>query len=259
MIIFENRYVLEAIDPATASISHDVCFAVKDMAELVAVLEWAEDEFKPGWTYYPSAAAVTRLKHHYSLNFNDDGFECALRSWHPNDDLPYKVHTGRELAMMLKQTKPLAVFCDDYPKHGDLGVIPEREFEPHVRAGRIVKREHIESSSSVEPFAPPCARSTTASQAREPDSPPGFSAEEPMNPLRHPVANGNAKGIRRVLYALPGEEWRIDAYLKIWETAKRTGWSEQLEREEGTLLGYEDWQNDIHMEWRRPAPQIPRP
>jgi hypothetical protein len=149
----------------------------------------------------------------------------ALRSWHPNDDLPYKVHTGRELAMMLKQTKPLAVFCDDYPKHRDLGVIPEREFEPHARAGRIVKREHIE--------------------------PPGPDA---------PVINGERIGSRRVLYALSGQEWRIDAYKRLWETAKRTGWSEQLEREEGTLLGYEDWQNDIHMkEWRKPAPRIPCP
>jgi hypothetical protein len=271
-----NRYVLEAVDPTTASISYEVRFHIKDLQELLAVLGLTEVQFKPGWTYYPSAAAVTRLKHHYSLNFSDDGFECALRSWHPNDDLPYKVHTGRELAMMLKQTKPLAVFCDDYPKHRDLGVIPEREFEPHVKAERIVKREHIESSSSVEPFAPPCARSTTASQAREPDRDatlpvllcgpaepsmsrrsvhaphtPGFSAEEPTNPLRYPVANGNAKGIRRVLYALPGEEWRIDAYLKLWETAKKTGWTEILEREEGTLLGYEDWQNDFHMARRR--------
>jgi hypothetical protein len=218
-----NRYILEAIDPVTASISREVGFTIKDLPELLAVLEWAEDEFKLGWTYYPDTAVVARLKRHYKITFDDDGFECALRPWNPNDDLPYKIHTGRELAMMLAKTKPLAVFCDDYPRHHCLEIIPEREFEPHVIAGHIIKHELI--------------------------LPPAKDA---------PVINGKPIGSRRVLYALPGQEWRIDAYLQLWETMKKTGWTEALEREEGTLLGYEDWQTEIHMKgWRRPAPRLP--
>jgi hypothetical protein len=221
----ENRYVLEAIDSVTASISHEVSFTIKDLPELLAVLGFTEEEFKPGWTYYPDATVVSRLKQHYGLDFNVDGFEFALRSWHAGDDRPYKTHTGRELAMMLAKTKPLSSFMDDFPKHHDLDIIPEREFEPHVRAGRIIKREHIELPT--------------------PDA---------------PVINGQPIGSRRVLYALPGEEWRIDAYLQLWETYKKTGWTAEMEREEGTLLGYEDWQNDIHMKgWQRPAAQIPNP
>ena len=255
----ENRYVLEAIDRATVSISHDVSFEIKDTAELCSVLDIPVQEFQDNASYPLEASEVSKLKDHYKLEFESVGFDVWLRHRHRNDDLPYRVHTGRELAMMLAGTKPLAVFWDDHPKHDDLDNIPEREFEPHVRAGRIIKREHIEPSSSVEPFAPPCARSTTASQAREPDSPAGFSAKEPTNPLRHPVANSDAKGIRRVLYALPGEEWRIDAYLQLWETCKKTAWTAEMEREEGTLLGYEHWQNDLHMKgWRRPPPQIPK-
>jgi hypothetical protein len=50
-----------------------------------------------------------------------------------------------------------------------------------------------------------------------------------------------------VRYALPNEGWRIDAYLKLWETAKKTRWTGELECEEGTLLGHEDWQNDIYV------------
>jgi hypothetical protein len=211
-----NRYILEAIDPVTASISHEVSFTIKDLPGLLAALELAKEDFKPGWTFYPDAATVARLKHHYNLNFTDDGFECALRPWHPNDDLPYKIHTGRELAMMLAGVKPLAAFIDDNSNIHSESTIPEKQFEPHVRAGRIVKRELI---------VPP-----------EPDA---------------PVINGQPIGSRRVLYALPGEEWRIDAYLKLWEKAKTTGWTEALEREEGTLLGYEDWQNDIHLKrWK---------
>jgi hypothetical protein len=59
---------------------------------------------------------------------------------------------------------------------------------------------------------------------------------------------GQRIGIRRVLYALPGEEWRIDAYLLLWKTAEKSGWNERFARLEGTLLGYEDWQNDYHIE-----------
>ena len=56
--------------------------------------------------------------------------------------------------------------------------------------------------------------------------------------------------LRRVLYALPREAWRIDAYLMMWNIAERSGWNETLERMEGRLLGYEDWQCDFHIQNR---------
>ena len=52
---------------------------------------------------------------------------------------------------------------------------------------------------------------------------------------------------RRVLYALPGHEWRIDAYLDLWVERSGKGWSNELERREGTLLGYTDEQNDQYI------------
>jgi hypothetical protein len=136
-----------------------------------------------------------------------------LHPWHPNDDRPYRVHTGRELALMLAGTKPLAAFSDVYPSLHGLYVIPEREFEPHVAAGRIIERQHID--------------------------PPGEGA---------PVVRGQRLGMRWVLYALPGERWRIDAYLLLWKTAEKSGWNEGFERLEGALLGYADWENDYHIE-----------
>lgn len=217
----ENRYVLEAIDSGTASINHDVSFKITDIAELCSVLDIPAQEFAANASYPLETSAVSKLKSHYGLKFDDAGFEVWLRPHNSNDDLPYKIHTGRELAMMLAGTKPLTVFIDDYPKHHDLNVIPEKEFEPHVGAGRLIKREMI---------VPPA-----------PDA---------------PVINGERIGVRRVLYALPGHEWRIDAYLQLWETWKKTGWTAAPERQEGTLLGYEEWQNNIHMKgWKRPAPQ----
>lgn len=57
---------------------------------------------------------------------------------------------------------------------------------------------------------------------------------------------GEARSIRRVLYALPNEVWRINAFGLLLDTARITGWNATLERMEGTLLGYTDEQNDIY-------------
>ena len=62
-------------------------------------------------------------------------------------------------------------------------------------------------------------------------------------------------GTRRVLYALPGEQWRIDAFLLLWKTAEKAGWGEGFERLEGSLLGYEDWQNDAFIDWQKQRKQ----
>ena len=120
--------------------------------------------------------------------------------------LGYQVHTNRELGMMLHGTKPLAIFVDDY------GEFPEgvrrylRSFDRHVAAGRFEKREYVD------------------------------------------LRTRGAKEIRRVhviLYALPGESWRIDAMIELH--GQLSHWSSEAERREGELLGYEDWQNDLWM------------
>jgi hypothetical protein len=43
---------------------------------------------------------------------------------------------------------------------------------------------------------------------------------------------------RRILYALPGQEWRIDAMLLVL-SIHSSGWHPDIERVVGTLLGYE--------------------
>jgi hypothetical protein len=56
----------------------------------------------------------------------------------------------------------------------------------------------------VEPFARPCARSTTAARRRDSGPPPGLS-DKPSNPLRHPVAipQGEASLWRRTFFPQP--------------------------------------------------------
>jgi hypothetical protein len=122
---------------------------------------------------------------------------------------------GARIGAHARRRQSLAAFCDEYPSLHGVKVIPEKEFEPHVAAGRILKREDI--------------------------TPPAPDA---------PIVGGPRIGLRRVLYALPEQAWRIEAYPLLWKTAEKCGWNAGFERMEGSLLGYEDWQNDVHIERR---------
>ncbi len=53
----------------------------------------------------------------------------------------------------------------------------------------------------------------------------------------------DVRGTHWIYYTLPGEEWRVDAMVALrWRPGP---WSAEREREQGELLGYEDWQNDV--------------
>ena len=65
---------------------------------------------------------------------------------------------------------------------------------------------------------------------------------------REYILSESDRQTRMVLYATPSEVWRIEAYILLKKTALKTGWSEGFEYLEGSLLGYEDWQNDIYIE-----------
>lgn len=56
------------------------------------------------------------------------------------------------------------------------------------------------------------------------------------------------EGVRTVYYTRKGEEWRIPAWKLISRASGKSGWSEDFERLEGMLFGYEDWQNDWWIE-----------
>lgn len=71
--------------------------------------------------------------------------------------------------------------------------------------------------------------------------------EEVVEPFHPPAKRWD--GHRQVYYTPKGEEWRIPASKLIWgEFGKTGGWNESLERLEGLLFGYEDWQNDWWIE-----------
>jgi hypothetical protein len=145
-----------------------------------------------------------------------------MKPWSPFD-VPYDLHTGRELEFMLTRGKPLAAFSDSYPPVPPEDTIPRKAFAPHVARGDFEMRIY------VEPLAQP-----------------------PSPDYAH------VRGTIRVLYARSSEAWRIDAYIGMWAAASKCEWSEELERLEGTLLGYSDWENDAHIEHALRSPHALR-
>jgi hypothetical protein len=136
-------------------------------------------------------------------------YQMQLESWDKCEGLSYRLHAGRELPLMLSRLKPFSYLYGIVPPNERCVEIPEYLFDPYVDAGFFVKREYSLRATDA---APPI------------------------------------KALRYVLYALKHEAWRIDAFILLQNTAEKTGWNEALTRMEGTLLGYEEWQNDAFIE-----------
>lgn len=117
-------------------------------------------------------------------------------------------HEERELELMLAGVKPLAYFSELTRAEFEF---PDAEFEPHVQAGRIIKRDILHIQKMF----------------------------------------GQDEEIRSLYYALPGEEWRIDKAhanrLRGYQTHKET---EHDSREMGELLGYTKHEIDCFISWR---------
>lgn len=114
--------------------------------------------------------------------------------------LPYVLHTNRELGLMLAKKKPLAHFADAEGRFPESVERYIRLFDRHVESGEFIRRDIL--------VAPDDRR---------------------------------AYKLHRILFALPGEEWRVDELVKLLQSPI---WGPEQERREGELLGYEDWMND---------------
>lgn len=204
-------FVLQEIDPATGSAVSEARICVFDLKKLSAVLGCSSTQLSGLWELNP--ADLERLGAISVPACEPDPRFNRIESWHPVRETPYLVHTNFELPLMLEGRKPLAMFQDAYPTQWLKDTL--KRFDPVVRSGRLVRR--IVDT----PF-------TEAERALF----PGF------------------RKWRRIFFALPGEEWRIEAFLLVSKVSAKTGWNEALERMEGSLLGYEDWQNDWWIEHR---------
>ncbi|KAB0266248.1 hypothetical protein [Microvirga brassicacearum] len=120
-------------------------------------------------------------------------------------ELSYRIHTGRERALMIQGRKPLAVFSDLVIEGEDEA---DEDFASLVQSGAVVERD---ASEAWEPFV---------------------------------MRGKRVIGRRMRLYALRDEAWRIPAYLLLQRIGRKGRWDDALERLTGSLLGYTDEQNE---------------
>lgn len=126
-----------------------------------------------------------------------------------NKPYPYRLHTNRELELMLNGMKPLAVFtheCVEGFEKSD--ALNNQDFDVYVASGAI--SEHKRSFRDRRP-------------------------------------EGGSIDIDYYFYTLKGEEWRVEAYVMLLEALHQGNWCSHLEWLQGKLLGYTDEQNRYHL------------
>lgn len=206
-----HRFILQAYHPKYACPAFETMFAVERLEDLQALLG-------------PDAQRDPEIQMRYWLEPEDlatisqrfgvtfDAGDRDVLRWHSIREPPYLVHTGYELPLLLDGRKKLARFHQEYPPHQHGW---EEEFDRFVAQGLL--HEEVD----VERFDKP-----------------------------HRFASGHViEGLRTAWYTSKGEEWRIQAFRLIQKT--RIGWNDTLERLEGMLYGYEDWQNDWWADYHR--------
>ena len=209
----DEPLVLRLYDHRTRSLAREIAFEPADLAAVLRRLALEPDDLQPNALFDLDPDEVAWLNAHCAQAIDSAAFHVQLGRGFLDADRPYRLHTGRELRMMLAGVKPLALFSDVLEDDPSPWTFPEDVFDPHVTAGTLVKREFVELGGVPPPH----------------------------------------KGVRVLLYALSAEAWRIDAYILLREAGRREGWSDALERMEGSLLGYASWQNDAHLERLRAA------
>jgi hypothetical protein len=208
-----RRYFLQCIDEDSGFVIEEVPCGSLPLPALRRIVNPCPGDPDIKDTYLLSPEQIDALKQLCQLrvlprqSFGQVSCQMQLTSWDNDEGLSYRLHTCRELPLMLMGIKPLSLLYGTVPTTEGFVEIPEYLFDPYVEAGRFVKRDY-------------CLLVGTSDLIR-------------------------FRSIRYVLYALRHEAWRIDAFIVLQHTASKTGWNEALTRMEGTLLGYEEWQNDV--------------
>jgi len=212
-----KRFILRAYHPEYACPAFETMFAVERLEELQALLgpDAQDDPQLDQKRYHLDAADIEAIRQRFSVAFEVDQHEVVLfKADEPDKDIPYLAHTGYELPLMLDGRKKLANMYFEYPPHRHPH---EGQFDRFLAEGLLHKEV------DVEPF------------------------NKPIRSITGKVFDG----LRTAYYTPKGEEWRIQAFRLIRGAQRRGGWNDTLERLEGMLYGYEDWQNDWWAEHRR--------
>lgn len=136
--------VLRVYDHRDRSLAREIVFAPANLAEALRHLELEPDDLQPHVLVDLQPDEVAWLGAHCGIDIDGAVFHVQLGRGFLDGDRPYRLHTGRELRMMLAGVKPLAVFSDVLEDDPSPWCFPEDVFDPHVDDGTLVKRELVE-------------------------------------------------------------------------------------------------------------------
>lgn len=114
-------------------------FYLEDISELRIILAGDADgdhDLRDGYTLNANQLAAIRAL--CGVEFDSSDRPMGLMPWQSIREVPYLIHTGFELPLMLDGRKPLSKFADAYPSEW-LDEVVER-FQPFIDDGRIVCR-----------------------------------------------------------------------------------------------------------------------
>src|ERR1700738_1357227 len=203
-----SRFFLQAIDVDHGCPVLEAAFDVADLDDLRALLgSCADNDPELRWSYTIDTGELAAICDRFGVAFDSDDREVQLNRWDSLRSIPYLVHTGYELPLLLEGTKKFARFGEVYPPYGHHG---EEFFDRYVAEGLLHKEIHLE------PFPEP-----------------------------YTLKGGRViEGSRDAYYTPKGEEWRIRAWKLVFAASRKSEWNEDFERIEGMLFGYEEWQID---------------
>lgn len=139
--------ILEILDADTDCIEQEIEFGEVDLLRLSSLLG-KELSFFVELEYDLTSDELTLLRNSFTAKqIPKTATSGYMRSRHLLDDLPYKLHTNRELSMMLNRIKPLAAFCDEFLVSEPINAPSYSKFEVQVSKGNLIKREHVEFDS----------------------------------------------------------------------------------------------------------------
>jgi hypothetical protein len=138
-----TRLILEALEPDTRSVDFDWNLDIDDL-QFVNNLLGVEENWWHGSVAFelspPEFAAIAR---HYRVGTAIGEAPGRIRARSKVDDLPYKVHTGRELRLMLAGEKPMSVFSKRHPSPSEEPNADVQPFAKWVESGRLTRFEEI--------------------------------------------------------------------------------------------------------------------
>jgi hypothetical protein len=144
----DNVFILSAFDRDQCCPVLQTRFSVTDLSQLTSILgELAVDDPRFEMSYVLDDELVEAINQSFSIDFRVEGLDCEeadifLYRPHSISRLPYLVHTGYELFLLLEGRKKLARMSDAYPPDAHMG---EDRFDRWVDAGALHKEVVVEA------------------------------------------------------------------------------------------------------------------